>query len=337
MKKFWLMLIVSVASLCASGQPKRDSVVIKVGEASKVLVVVGSRNDIATMRQYNFQALINDLLNKIEGRDTAVAMPPPATYLQATASATSMEQPLSERDSEPESSRHDEERRKYRYRTYRSFNIDLGTNNYLSDGRFPDPSQLYNVRPWGSWYVGLNSVQRTRISNRVFIEWGLGASWYNFKFQQNNTLVNQDDIGVSFTEDVRDLNFRKSKLTATYINASFVPVFDLGDAPRKTSIFDGSRMDFSHRSGRHSDALRIGAGPYIGYRIASYAKLQYEDNGKKERERNHDNFYLNNLRYGVRFQLGFRDTDLFFNYDLNELFTAGRGPNLNAVSFGVTF
>ena len=30
-------------------------------------------------------------------------------------------------------------------------------------------------------------------------------------------------------------------------------------------------------------------------------------------------------------------TDLFFNYDLNELFAEGKGPKLNAFSFGVIF
>ena len=46
---------------------------------------------------------------------------------------------------------------------------------------------------------------------------------------------------------------------------------------------------------------------------------------------------MNNLRYGLRLQFGFRDTDFFFNYDLNELFSAGKGPKVNAFSFGVSF
>lgn len=87
----------------------------------------------------------------------------------------------------------------------------------------------------------------------------------------------------------------------------------------------------------HSESFRIGLGPYAGYRIDSYTKLQYKEEGEKRRERNHDPFYLNNIRYGLRFQIGFRDTDLFFNYDMNELFASGKGPKLNAFSFGITF
>jgi hypothetical protein len=30
-----------------------------------------------------------------------------------------------------------------------------------------------------------------------------------------------------------------------------------------------------------------------------------------------------------------RSLDVFFNYDLNDLFNEGRGPELNAFSFGI--
>ncbi|MBA4054703.1 MAG: hypothetical protein C0490_08335, partial [Marivirga sp.] len=75
---------------------------------------------------------------------------------------------------------------------------------------------------------------------------------------------------------------------------------------------------------------------YVGYRIASHSKIVYKEDGK-EKDKEHDSFYLNNFRYGVRLQVGYRATDLFFNYDLNELFASGKGPNLNAFSFGVIF
>jgi hypothetical protein len=43
------------------------------------------------------------------------------------------------------------------------------------------------------------------------------------------------------------------------------------------------------------------------------------------------------MRYGLRGQIGFNDIDLFVNYDMNDLFTEGKGPQLNAFSFGITF
>ena len=41
-----------------------------------------------------------------------------------------------------------------------------------------------------------------------------------------------------------------------------------------------------------------------------------------QKSHDHDNYYLNNIRYGLRAQIGFRGTDLFFNYDLNDLFNS---------------
>jgi hypothetical protein len=212
-------------------------------------------------------------------------------------------------------------------RTYHSINFDLGMNNYLSDGKFPDENNsLYTVKPWGSWFVGINSNLRTRVSNKFFLEWGLGVSWYNFKFQNEQTLMSKDDNSVLFTLDTREVDYIKSKLTASYINASLVPMVDFGSNRRKPSFFDGD----------DSDSFRIGVGPYVGYRIDSYSKQTFEENGEKSKSHNHDNFYLNNLRYGLRFQVGFEDLDLFFNYDLNELFIENKGPKLNAFSFGIT-
>ncbi len=132
--------------------------------------------------------------------------------------------------------------------------------------------------------------------------------------------------GVIFSEDLRDFNFIKSKLTATYLNASLIPLLDFGGNRRKSTLFDD----------HGSDSFRIGVGPYVGYRIDSYSKQVYKD-GEKRSNRDHDNFYLNNMRYGLRAQIGFNDIDLFINYDMNELFAAGKGPQLNAFSFGVTF
>jgi hypothetical protein len=175
--------------------------------------------------------------------------------------------------------------------------------------------------------VAINSVQRTRLDDKFFLEWSLGISWYNFKFQNRQTQMSKDDNSVIFALDQRDADFTKSKLTATYLQAAIVPMIDFGGNKRKPSFFDG----------RNSESFRIGAGPYIGYRIDSYSKQVLELNGDEQKPKDHDNFYLNNIRYGIRTQIGFHDIDLFFNYDLNNLFIETKGPKLNAFSFGVTF
>jgi hypothetical protein len=211
--------------------------------------------------------------------------------------------------------------------TWQSFNFDFGTNNYLSNGKFPDSENApYSVRPWGSWYVAASSVQRTRIGKKFFLEWGLGMSWYTFKFQDDNIVMVKDDNGTSFVRDDTHDSYEKSKLSASYVMATLVPVIDFGDNSRKPRVWEG-----------YGNSFRVGLGPYIGYRVGSHSKIVYEDDGDKEKDKNHSNFYLNNFRYGARLQIGYRSTDLFFNYDINELFMEGKGPKLNAFSFGVIF
>jgi hypothetical protein len=332
-------IFIALASFLLSGtmiqaQPKpADTVVIKVGEASKITFTIQNKEDLETLKKYDFQLLMNDLIRKLEQKDTSANIHSSQDYIKkdtveniSTRIIESGED--SSEDEEWNQRDHNHRDDWHHNRTYQSFNFDLGMNNYLSNGKFPDQdNSLYTVKPWGSWYVGINSVQRTRLANKFYLEWSLGVSWYNFKFENEQTKMSKDDNSVIFELDTRDAEFIKSKLTATYLHASLVPVYDFGSNRRKPSIFDG----------RNSDSFRIGAGPYVGYRIDSYSKQKFEVNGDDEKPKDHDNFYLNNIRYGLRAQVGFKDVDLFFNYDMNELFIENKGPQLNAFSFGVTF
>ena len=225
--------------------------------------------------------------------------------------------------------------------TDRHFNIDFGVNNYLEDGGFPnDNNALYAVKPFGSWYVGLNHVYNTHIGGNFFLDWGGGISWYNFKFEDPNVRIGESlslpGEVVFLPSGAPAIDPIKSKLTATYINIVAVPMIDFSYKSGRVDNKDETGNVVSRRWIRKThDGFRFGVGPYVGYRIDSYSKAVFEDaDDNKIKDREHDNFYLNNLRYGLRAQIGFDDVDLFFQYDMNELFSKGRGPKLNALSFG---
>lgn len=323
MKKVLTIAIVLCISMMAGAQAKADTVVIELAKSSKVVFLMKDRSDLETLKQYDFQALFNDILSKLENRDTVKVAVDTTKKTETTVEV--IEDNWGEEDDDDHW-----DKKKYRYRgTRHSFNFDFGTNNYLEEGDFPDNNgSQYAVRPWGSWYVGLNSTLRTQMSNKFFLEWGVGVSWYNFKFQADNTLIVEDDSGVDFVEDPRTgtVSYVKSKLTVCYINASLVPMIDFGGSSRKARFWNS-----------HNSAFRFGVGPYVGYRIDSYSKLVYKEDGDKEKDKENNNFYVNNMRYGIRAQIGVRSADFFFNYDLNELFVANKGPKLNAFSFGVIF
>lgn len=322
-------LLLVFSFFTAAGQEgSADTVIVPLAGTSKIIFTVGDRDDLETLRHYNFQKLFDDILERLEESEKV---------LQDSASdkkekTFGNEEIFSGDDGQEEREKQEHDAGKWATsrrgrvgQTWQSYNIDLGTNNYLLDDQFPTGTALYAVRPWGSWYIAGNSVQRTKLGRNLFVEWGLGASWYTFKFQEDHIVMTKDESGVHFSTDSRNVDFIRSKLSATFINASLVPVLDFSDNSRKPRFWDGH------------GGFRFGIGPYVGYRIASKTKLVYEDDGEREKEKNRDNFYLNNLRYGFRVQIGVRSTDVFINYDMNDLFARDKGPELNALSFGLVF
>ncbi|MBL3655282.1 hypothetical protein [Fulvivirga sediminis] len=216
---------------------------------------------------------------------------------------------------------------KERKGTTHDFGIDLGINNYLENGNPPSDSDApYTVKPFGSWYVALKSINNTHINGPLHLIWGGDISWYNFKFENEDIRMLKGDDGVFFVEE-GDVNSKKSKLTAAYVNASVVPMLAFGDSKNSKNCH--------WKLWDKSQGFRIGAGMYAGYKIGSYTKVVTKEGGDKDKDKDHDSFYLNNFRYGLRVQAGFRGIDLFFNYDLNELFADNKGPKLNAFSIGV--
>lgn len=341
-----------------------DSLIINVG-SSRIIFLVKDKKDLEELKQYDLNAILEKLSLKLEEQDSTNNLSSNGHKVSDTTIVVGSDivnREIIDRDSEREvgyvryrdednyndrDRRYDDRsnrdrdwdrdddryrererrsRRRRNYGTHHSFNLNLGTNNYLMDGEFPDDTnEIYSVRPWGSWYVELASINQSRIAGPLYLDWGFNLSWYNFKFQNDRVLLLEGEESVTFLEDVNpDLSFDKSKLSAVYLNASFVPVLGFGR---------GSDQRWKWRG---KGSFRIGAGGYAGYRLFSYTKVKFDDGNDTEKDFEYDNFFLNNFRYGVRVQIGFSFTDLFFNYDLNELFQENRGPKLNAFSFGIT-
>jgi hypothetical protein len=228
------------------------------------------------------------------------------------------------RDEYEESER---EKRNNRGWTSHYFNLELGMNNYIQDGKFPDSNdELYSVKPWGSWYVGINGTNRTRIGGPLYLDWGGGISWYNFKHQNFATRLEKDDLEVIYYEEPDVSSPVKSKLAITHLNLHLVPMFNFGKSGGKKDIFHWDYYD---------SGFRVGLGGYVGYRIKSWTKYTWKEEGDKKKDHDYGNFYLNSVRYGVKFIVGYRSVDLFINYDISEIYSENRGPGLNAFSFGI--
>lgn len=329
------LLLLSVVGVTA--QQKTDTVILNVGK-SKIIFLIKDKADLRSMQDYDLNEILDQLSVKLTG-DSTLIREDGSSVGDTTVVAQNTREPEEEtiENTEPQDiNLREEKKKRLRIGTRHSINFDLGVNNYLTPEReLPDESSaLYAVKPLGSWYVGINSIYNTRIVGPFYLEWGGGVSWYNFKFDNASTRLVDLPDRITFTGAVDpEVNFKKSKLTAFYVQFMAVPMFDFGRPSRHDSRI---WKDIWSSGNNHSRGFRIGFGGYAGYKIDSYSKVVI-DNGDKEKQRNHDSYHLESFRYGARLQIGFRDTDLFFNYDLNELFVEGQGPQLNAFSFGIIF
>jgi hypothetical protein len=339
-----ICLVAILTSVTAYGQQKIDSLIINVGK-SKIIFLIHDKNDLDKIENYDLNAILKNLKMKLDGDSSLVSIDDEGRQLSVQDTTIVLDDIDEEREAyhrerdDTDDWRSDKKdfswkfERKYSENgLFHEFNFDLGTNNMLNEGgKFPDEAnEDYAVRPWGSWYFGINSTFHSKIKGKLSLEWGPGVSWYNFKFQNDRVRITEIGGVTTFIEDPDiGIDYKKSKLTVSYFNFMAVPMFQ----------FEGSREIKHSRTawgdikiGQPNAGFRIGLGGYAGYRLGSHSKVKYES-GKKDKDR--DNFNLTNFRYGLRLQMGFRGTDVFFNYDINELFAEGNGPKVNAFSFGI--
>lgn len=218
--------------------------------------------------------------------------------------------------------------------TLKGFNFEYGLMNFLSDGEFPSSNDLFQVKPIGSTFVGLNWNHISYIAGPLYLDWGAGLTWYNYKFENAASRLDPNGGQLNFIEDLSINSAIKSKLKVTYLSFTAVPMFDFGRGKRLVRVYeeDDVRVAVSSRRG-----FRIGLGPYAGLRLSNKAKYIFKDDGGREKVKDKGGFFLNDFRYGLRLQLGIDRFDMFVNYDMNELFEDGAGPQLNPVSIGVIF
>lgn len=327
----------------------KDTIEVHFGEKGTILIHVESKEDLEALKEYDINKMLEDIhvptKDELDDAERIILQDDEGTkYLK---DSVEEDEEFKQLENEFDDMNNDEpeEKREYNYeRKAKRFSgsktsfvsgLDFGMNNYLEDGKYPDANnEQYTVKPWGSWYVAIMPTWQTHIAGKFALDYGGGISWYNFKFQNPRTRVVKGDEGVIFEQWDVELQASKSKLTVVYLNAHFVPMFDFG-YKTSTRTYDDGFVQKKTRFRRNG--FRIGAGGYVGTRIGSWQKLVWRSTGHKSKLREKDNYYLNNIRYGARFILGYGEVDIFVNYDLSRLFVENRGPELNAISFGLSF
>ena len=206
-----------------------------------------------------------------------------------------------------------------------NFYVNVGLNNYLEKGAFPDGlGAAYGLRTGGSRYIALGMTRFLPFvkSQKMGLNYGIEVAWNNFMFQKDNVLQQrQDSTGERSTAVAidtyldRDVSVKKSKFVLATVK---VPV--------------SLRFRLSHKA-------TLDLGGYAGYRISSWTKIKYEDKGKTQKDRTHSNFNLTNFVYGLKGQLNLGEVGIFAEYGINPLFVSGKGPSasaLNTITIGLS-
>ncbi|MCR9013491.1 outer membrane beta-barrel protein [Aquiflexum gelatinilyticum] len=313
----------------------KDTIIVEFGTSGKIVLVVDNKEDFERLKKMNINQIISELdlqidektgelvVVEVSGKNgsreivkvtedwnkTEVSVAGIRILVDETSPNTrvKVETGVKKKSDPP-------------FRTY--FGLDLGLNNYLdNNGQFPKSTQPYAVRGWGSWNVGLNFFASQKISKGFRFDLGMGVQWYNFKFENRDFQAVRGEDAIEFIQR-NDVAGFKSKISASYLTTMGLFKLDFG------------RMNDQGRRG-----IRLALGPYAGYRLGGTSKYVYRplDGGGRRKEHLNTGIFLNNFRYGIRGEVGFGRVNFFTTYDFNQLFQAGKGPELNPITFGIIF
>jgi hypothetical protein len=189
--------------------------------------------------------------------------------------------------------------------------LDIGTiylHNAppLMEVRLPRPS-----------VVNLYYYHRIELGSEKFtINPGLGLGLENFFFQDNIRLDGFGDSLYVFEENGTGYNYRKSKLSANYI-----------DLPLELR-FRSSTID--------RRAIKIALGVKGGILFRAHTKNKYDFEGNTFKEKWIHDLHVNRFRYGWTGRVGYGKMLFFGYYSLSNLFREGAAPEMAPIMFGIS-
>lgn len=341
MKKYLLLIVLMAIVNFTFGNhleiPKaeKDSIIVEFGKYGKIVIIIENKEDFERLKKMDINQIVKELdlalnqdtgeLTVIEiqskkgnkeilrvnenGNETEVSLGRIKVIVDESWGGTKIKVETTEKKQKDPS-----------FKTY--FNMDLGINTYLnSTGNFPSSNDPHATKGWGSWNVGLNWMASQRLAKGFHWDFGIGIQWYNFKLENRDFQAVRGDEEIDFLQR-SDVNGFKSKISASYLTAQTL-----------------LKIDFGKINNNGKRGLRLAAGPYVGYRLSGRSKFVYRELSGSGRRKDKQNtgIYLNNLRYGLRGEVGVGRFNFFSTYDMNTLFQDGRGPELHPLTFGVIF
>ena len=198
--------------------------------------------------------------------------------------------------------------------------FDFGLNNYLDKNysfSLTSESEFMELNTAKSWNFNLNFAQYSFpiYKNRVGLVTGMGIEWSNYRFSKNITIKKGDSDFIE--PDTLNFSPIKSVLRMTYFT---VPLLI------EQQLFKGAR----------NDRLYIATGVIGGVKLFSNAKVKFTSDGKKEKDKVKNDFYLSPFRYAVTARIGYKSAKFYCNYYLSPLFIKDKGLELYPIALGAS-
>jgi len=258
----------------------------------------GPSNQVEVLLEKKFGVVVN-----IDGKDNAQPR-----------SATARADRQAERDSMREA-------RNDRKSSSTDLIFDLGLNALVNNhiDRVTPAGQLasapLDLRTGGSRYVNIGFNFSQRIGGRhspLYLKVGPEVAFNNYMLEGNHKWVNQNGL-TSVVLETNGRQYQKTKLaTSTFTVPLMVQLNTHGHSP-----------------------FHLGAGGFVGYRLASWTKLKYFEENTTYKDKDYNAYNLNNWQYGLQGVLGFGSLTFFAKYNLNPLFRDGQGLQAQTLSFGL--
>jgi uncharacterized protein YdeI (BOF family) len=199
--------------------------------------------------------------------------------------------------------------------------FELGFDGYLSDfwSTTLKPEDNYlalNTTKSYNWSFLLPCVN-IGFTRHFGIATTLGIEWNKYRFDGNNSIVEDETgvIGPSYPDE--GIIYSKSKLVTTYAT---LPIILEAQIP----------LYNSHRT------INIGAGVIGAAKLGAHTKVVY-DTGGKQKEKHKDDFSLNTFRWGATGRIGYEFFQVYGTCYFTPMFESGKGPELYPFEVGIAF
>jgi len=206
----------------------------------------------------------------------------------------------------------------------------------LSGQGFTSKDRVITELHWNTWLNAPSDIKTEWYSRglnmSVMYDFGIGESplsiapglGFGFDNIYHNGFFSLDSSGKTQLMPLPDsVTFKKNKLSTVYLDIPF-------------------ELRFRTKPNEKGKSFKIAFGAKGGFLLSSYTKyigegVTFGGFNSESKVKTYNLPNINTLRYGVSFRLGYGPINLNAFYSLSPLFNKGAGPEINALTVGISF